>query len=97
MGDPPVPPPVTTAASQPPPADKLPWEIGALRLLGNLAFIVAGMLLLGGLLAGMGSIRGEPNLMVMFWSAPVTLVGVFFRAVAGIWSALERIASRSNP
>jgi chromate transport protein ChrA len=72
---------------------KLPWEIGVLRLLGSLAFIVAGMLVLGGLLAGAGSVKGEPNLPVILWSVPVAVVGLIFRAIAGAWSALERLAS----
>lgn len=76
------------------PARKLPWEIGVLRVLGNLTFIVAGMLVLGGLLAGAGTIRGEPNLIVVLCSIPTALVGLLFRALAGIWSALERRANR---
>jgi hypothetical protein len=69
------------------PSLKLPWEIAALRVISLFALIASGF-------AFIGCAAGEAQ--ATQWFVILFLAGMFMRAVAGIWDALERIANRDE-
>lgn len=76
---------------------KLPWEIAALRMTGSLLMFVGALaLILGAVVWLMARDRTDVAEATdwLLWGLLFDVVGVLLRAVAGVWSALGRIAHR---
>ena len=81
------------SAKAPPPNP--PWEIAFFRVVGAVVFGIGAILFFIMVFASVvGTISFDAKLEGFTWTIGFCFAGLLLRAVAGIWSALERIAHR---